>query len=475
MGQALYRKYRSKSWDEIVGQEHIVSTLKKAIANGQVSHAYLLTGPRGVGKTSVARILAHAVNDLPYNDESAHLDIIEIDAASNNGVENVRDLREKVYVAPTTGKYKVYIIDEVHMLSKAAFNALLKTLEEPPAHVIFILATTESHKLPETIVSRTQRFSFRPIEPAQAVEHLRQIAKAEKIEIDDEALQLIAQHSEGSFRDSLSLLDQVRAISQPVTAEAVRELVGEAPAALLTSIIQALAGQNAVELINILKKLDEQGHEAAVVAKQLTARLRQEMLSGQSSTVPGQTLALLGKLIDVPASREPKIALELALLGSIDSPATVKAVSKPQKAAKAEPQVEQSIERAAAGVPTEPETTAPTSSQNSSDELWAEVLSSIKQQHNTLYGVLRMAKATWGKNELTLAFGFKFHQKRADDAKNRQVIAETIRELTGREIVVNCIVDTTLTKQNVKEEDKPDDPALTSISNIFGGAELLES
>ena len=177
MGQALYRKYRSKKLAEIVGQEHVTKTLDNSIKTNSLSHAYLFSGPKGVGKTSIARILAHEVNELPYTDESIHLDIIEIDAASNRRIDEIRDLREKVHIAPTSAKYKVYIIDEVHMLTKEAFNALLKTLEEPPAHVIFILATTEAHKLPETIVSRTQRFTFKPIDNAQAVGHLRSIAK----------------------------------------------------------------------------------------------------------------------------------------------------------------------------------------------------------------------------------------------------------------------------------------------------------
>ena len=160
MGQALYRKYRSRSLIEVVGQEHIVSTLQNALKSRQISHAYLFSGPRGVGKTSVARILAHEINELPYKDDSLELDIIEIDAASNRRIDEIRDLRDKIHIAPTSGKYKVYIIDEVHMLTKEAFNALLKTLEEPPAHCVFILATTEAHKLPATIVSRTQRFAL---------------------------------------------------------------------------------------------------------------------------------------------------------------------------------------------------------------------------------------------------------------------------------------------------------------------------
>src|SRR5690348_5210133 len=163
MGQALYRKYRSKTLDEIVGQAHVTTTLSNALKQGRFSHAYLLSGPRGVGKTSIARILAHEINGLPYTDES-HLDIIEIDAASNRRIDEIRELRDRVNAAPVSAKYKVYIIDEVHMLTKEAFNALLKTLEEPPAHVVFMLATTEVHKLPDTIISRTQRFSLKPVD-----------------------------------------------------------------------------------------------------------------------------------------------------------------------------------------------------------------------------------------------------------------------------------------------------------------------
>src|SRR5438270_10076569 len=188
MGQALYRKHRPKKLSEIVGQEHIAKTLEQALKQGRISHAYLFSGPRGVGKTSVVRILAHAINDLPYEDDSAHIDIIEIDAASNRRIDEIRELREKVHNAPASAKYKVYIIDEVHMLTREAFNALLKTLEEPPEHAIFILATTEAHKVPPTIVSRTQRFAFKPITPEAAIGHLKAIAKKEGITVSDEAL-----------------------------------------------------------------------------------------------------------------------------------------------------------------------------------------------------------------------------------------------------------------------------------------------
>src|SRR5271165_2197741 len=191
MGQALYRKYRSKSLNDVLGQEHVTTTLLHALKQGQISHAYLFTGPRGVGKTSVARILAHEINNLPYTDDSMHIDIIEIDAASNRRIDEIRDLRDKVRIAPTSAKYKVYIIDEVHMLTKEAFNALLKTLEEPPDHVIFILATTEAHKLPETILSRCQRFDLRRIPAALITKHLAEIAKDLNVPCDDEVLTLI--------------------------------------------------------------------------------------------------------------------------------------------------------------------------------------------------------------------------------------------------------------------------------------------
>ena len=234
MSKALYRKYRSKSLEEIVGQKHVTDILARSIEQGRISHAYLLTGPRGVGKTSIARILAHAINKLPYDDDKTDLDIIEIDAASNNGVEDVRDLREKVQIAPVgTGK-KIYIIDEVHMLSKAAFNALLKTLEEPPEHVVFILATTDVDKLPATIISRTQRFSFRAITKPEAVKHLKQIATAEKIKVEDAALELIAERGDGSMRDSISLLDQLASLSgdkESITVALIEASIGLAPKA----------------------------------------------------------------------------------------------------------------------------------------------------------------------------------------------------------------------------------------------------
>ena len=223
MFQALYRKYRPQTFNDIVGQNHIVSVLKNAIDKNQISHAYLFYGSRGTGKTSIAKIFANEVNGNEIY-QKENVDIIEIDAASNNGVDEVRDIKEAIKFLPTEGKYKVYIIDEVHMLTTAAFNALLKTLEEPPAHVIFILATTEIHKIPATILSRCQRFEFKNLSQEQLIDRLRYIAKEENLVIEDEAIEKIATLAKGGLRDAISILDQVSNYSEQITLNHILEV-----------------------------------------------------------------------------------------------------------------------------------------------------------------------------------------------------------------------------------------------------------
>ena len=319
MSKALYRKYRSKSLDEVIGQKHITDILSRAISEGHVSHAYLLTGPRGVGKTSVARILAHEINGLPYDEENTNLDIIEIDAASNNGVEDVRDLREKVQIAPFAAKKKIYIIDEVHMLSKAAFNALLKTIEEPPEHVVFILATTNAEKLPATIISRVQRFSFRPISVDDAVKHLANIAKKEKIEITDDALKLIAQRSDGSFRDSISLLDQLSSLTNTsahkITAKLIEDMLGLAANEVIDQLLNAVETRNISKLVELLDRTWNEGINSTVLVAQLTASIRNQIAEKP------QLLPLLDALIDVTKSPQPQLKL-LSVLGLASLPKT---------------------------------------------------------------------------------------------------------------------------------------------------------
>ncbi len=317
MSRALYRTYRSRSLDEIVGQSHITRILQRAIASGHIAHAYLLTGPRGVGKTSIARILAHEINGLPYTDESTHLDIIEIDAASNNSVEDIRDLRDKVQIAPTSSPKKIYIIDEVHMLSKSAFNALLKTLEEPPEHVVFILATTDADKLPATILSRVQRFNFRAISPRDAAKHLAFIAKQEKIAITPDALELIAEQGKGSFRDSISLLDQLRSLSdETIDRTMVAEVLGLAQDELVEELLAAYATADIGRAAQLIDEAEAAGTPAELLAEQLLGIARQRVVEDAA------LLPLLDKLLAVPRAGWPRIALLTALASRATPPVT---------------------------------------------------------------------------------------------------------------------------------------------------------
>jgi DNA polymerase-3 subunit gamma/tau len=499
MGQALYRKYRSKSLAEIVGQEHITSTLAEALKTGRISHAYLFTGPRGTGKTSIARILAHEINDLPYTDDSSHIDIIEIDAASNRRIDEIRDLRDKVYIAPAQAKYKVYIIDEVHMLTKEAFNALLKTLEEPPAHVVFVLATTEAHKLPETIISRTQRYTFKPVDPAKVVAHLAEIAQKEKIKITDEALQLIAAHGEGSFRDSISLLDQASNHADEVDAAAIQAMLGIAPAPAIEALLVSVASGKLAGVVAELAALEAQGIQAANIAKQLGEHIRQQLLEGRPQLSLSQSTDLLQKLIDVPSSHDPSRYLEIVLLGALPDE---KVPIVQAAAVESSPPQLGGIKEELPTVPVVATQKAPTSKpekltskgrQSAKSEaamatqssfrpldtaVWSDVLGALKQKYNTLYGVVRMAQPQFNeKGQLELHFAFAFHQKRVSEAKNRQIIADALKTATGQDIEIICVFNKDVTPMPAAPKATAPSPKapLETISNIFGGGELLQS
>lgn len=513
MGKALYRKYRSKRLAEIVGQQHITTVLERALEHDKVSHAYLFTGPRGVGKTSVARILAHEVNHLPYDeDQSLHLDIIEIDAASNRRIDDIRELRDKVHVAPTSAKFKVYIIDEVHMLTGESFNALLKTLEEPPAHVIFILATTEMHKLPETIVSRTQHFAFKSVPMNEVSDHLRSIAKHESITIDNEAIQLVAEYGGGSFRDSISLLDQVRNYADKITADTVRLLIGIAPDTVIHEIIKAIVNHDAPLVVRLLTELHNQGIEAPAVARQLSEKLQQDMIEPTPRIVPQKSLSLVRDLVEITSSQNPTVALKLVILQATFQPTIaphvahtvresmvqqhpvtplspviardrvgVKETSAVKTQAKkdiAKHKKDSVISSITTLSPSSPEVTE--GKEILSQEQWSEVLLTIKQQYNTLYGVLRMARTEFEPGILKLFLQFQFHQKRLNDPKNKQIVAQAIETHTGSRFAIECLVGEGPPSQASTVAEAPslssvNPEALSTISNIFGGGELLES
>ena len=298
---ALYRRYRPQTFSEIVGQDHVTRTLRNAIAGGQVAHAYLLAGARGIGKTSIARIIAKAVNCPKAKDgdpcdrcescvairDGRFLDLIEIDAASNRGIDEMRDLRDKVRFAPSMGQYKVYVIDEAHQLTNEAFNALLKTLEEPPAHAIFVLATTESQKIPATIVSRTQRFDLRRITHAAMVEQLAAIAKAEKVKAEPAALEAISRHAQGSLRDAESIFDQVETFGGgTVTLADVDALLGSSDWEETAALFDALIAGDSAAAVILVRTLVDDGRDLRLFVKRAIDHVRALVLVRAAGQVP---------------------------------------------------------------------------------------------------------------------------------------------------------------------------------------------
>lgn len=292
MSQALYRKYRPMGWDAVYGQHHVVNTIQNAIRSKRVGHAYLFAGPRGTGKTSTARLLAKAINCLqedvaqrPCNEcanckavnDNRFLDLIEIDAASNTSVDDIRDLRDKINFSPTQGQFKVYIIDEVHMLSTAAFNALLKTLEEPPAHAIFILATTEVHKIPATVLSRCQRHAFRRIPVIDIVTQLKDICSGEAFTVPDEVLTLIARQSNGGMRDAISLLDQLSSTGEALSLDLAQEVLGTATNHAVVQLTDAILKRDAKEGLHIVHTTLDEGSDPRQFSRQIVEYLRNLM------------------------------------------------------------------------------------------------------------------------------------------------------------------------------------------------------
>ncbi len=349
--QVIARRWRPRQFDELVGQEHIVRTLSNAIESGRIAHAYLFVGPRGTGKTTTARIFAKALNaeggpQVRPDDSTAIsqailngscMDVIEIDGASNNSVDDIRSLREECQYAPTQGSFKVYIIDEVHMLSTQAWNALLKTLEEPPAHVKFIFATTEAQKVLATVVSRCQRFEFRPIPDEKIIARLRQIIEAEAVSVDDAALRVVARMADGGMRDAQSILDQLISFcGHKITEADVLDVYGLASESQLEALARNLAAGDYPSLFHAIDELSSQGRDLYRVLEDLQRRLREALLTalktGGSTDSLGPTLRAesLTRMLDalqsahdqVRSGLSQRVGFEVALLKAIDQSRT---------------------------------------------------------------------------------------------------------------------------------------------------------
>jgi len=515
VSQALYRKYRSKSLADVVGQDHITDILSRALKSDRIAHAYLLTGPRGVGKTSIARILAHEINKLPYSDDSTHLDIIEIDAASNNGVEDVRDLREKVQIAPTSAAKKVYIIDEVHMLTKPAFNALLKTLEEPPAHVVFILATTDVEKIPATIVSRTQRFGFRAISPVDAVKHLKHIAQEENIKVDEAALQLIAERGDGSFRDSISLLDQLSSLAdkeQGITVKLIEISLGLAPATIVDDLLTSVEKHDVTAIAKLLDQTAASGISATTVTDQLIHVLRtgavekpqllpllDALLDVQKSsqpsmkllsvlgtfaiqTKPPKTAALAAPVLEVSATIEElanqatkkhphlepvaKVAAPVNIVAEveavIETVASPSVIETPAESSTSESTVSKPLqpELPAGGTQQEPGAKPFARSAAASDTFdWAGLIAEARKANVALYSVLNKCGYELNGDELTIFTVNAFYKKKLDDPKYSSHLFESIKALGGFQPTIHTVP----TRAPLQ------DSQAASIADIMGG------
>lgn len=478
MSQALYRKYRSRSLDEVLGQDHVTSILRRALEQGKIAHAYLLTGPRGVGKTSVARILAHEINHLPYDDDSSNLDIIEIDAASNNGVDDIRALREKAQVAPVSASKKVYIIDEVHMLSKSAFNALLKTLEEPPEHVVFILATTDADKLPATILSRVQQFFFRPIPTEIMTRQLMNIAKKEGFAIEEDAARLISERSRGGFRDGISTLDQLSILAtsdQPLTANMVTEYLGLSDATMLGNLLDSYPSDDNEKVLNIFQELENSGANSVVVSHQLLSIARNRLRKNPN------LVGLVQQLIEVDRHPHPDLKLLTIFMNSNSQPtekpaapkknitqaATQKPAEKPTPIKSVEPAkpTEKPIEKEKKPAEPAKKLAAKPKKTDAPLELnWEKVIERAKEKSLGLASLLQKSQWSFDGEKLTIYAGSAFYKKKLDDAKNKPLISEIISEETEMDLEIDII----------GEKKPPEDEKLAEIAELMGGGEEVK-
>jgi len=504
MPSVLYRKYRAQNFDQLIGQNHITKLLKNAIKTSQIAQAYLFVGSRGTGKTSTARILAKAVNCTnPTKDgnpcngcsvckaitNGSMMDLIEIDAASNRGIDQIRELKEKIEFSPSEGKYKVYIIDEVHMLTTEAFNALLKTLEEPPAHVIFMLATTDVHKLPPTILSRCQRYDFRLGTDAEIAEVISSVSKEEGIGVDEKALDLLVQNAKGSYRDALSLLDVVYSGQEKgkkqITEEEVRDILGLPDFDKVTTLLSSLEEGNGKKALEIVEGLEEKGvnlqqftsYTLSILREILVGKIKGK-LSKDYEMFSGWDIRMIHRVINLflEAENRIKYASNQALVLEMIIPEMMKDEPVPDNEVKIvntdvknkiAPQEEvKKVETKKEEVKEEPipsevaEDSEEEEDNVDGEELsvddikkrWESFVLEVKPFNNHLYAFLENAKVV-GFNEgvLTFEVPFSFYKDRIEIPKSREVISSVFQKVYGSTCKIVCNVN-----DQMKSEKKSD-------------------
>ena len=456
--KALYRKYRPLKLADIVGQPQVVDILKNAIKTGKFSHAYLFTGPRGCGKTSVARIFAHEVNKFDYKLEDSYIDILEIDGASNRGIDNIRELREKAAIAPSEGKYKVYIIDEVHMLTKEAFNALLKTLEEPPAHVIFLMATTDLNRVPVTILSRSQVLHFKLTDPETMVKHLAKIAEAEAIQIEDDALRLLARRGGGSFRDTISLLDQISIMfdgkKTKISAEQVVSALGLPRDNVLENILKSYDNRDFTTLASNLQNELDGGTSAILIASELINYLLKHPNPAR--------LPLLQTLTSVDGAY-PEAKLLLAFSGAFaNAPMSAPVAPKVQSAVP--PQFVSKASENASETPKTPESTPEAAPEPPQTAFSTEVfLSSVSSSNASIGEILKKSHISVNGRIVRIAPEKRIYCNILKSANNAELIRKNLPEGYGFE----------LGEFNANSE--PKDATISQISDIMGNVQELKT
>lgn len=479
---ALYLKYRPKTLDELVGQERVKNTLLLSFQNNKLSHAYILVGPRGTGKTSTARILAKMVNcedkNAPCNKcqtcmsitDGSNLDLIEIDAASNRGIEDIRSLREKIKLAPSTSRKKVYIIDEVHMLTAEAFNALLKTLEEPPEHALFILATTDASKIPATILSRAQRLDFKPANNQEILEVLQKIARAEKIDADEEALKFLAKKAEGSFRDAVKILDQVASSKGKITTKSLQETLKATQFDDLLDLIKNIVSHDAKNSLLTLSKQIEQGVDVKDLALSLMDILRNMVFIknylGEELVKPNWTEDKYEDLIKMAESfsnndltadlgflQEALEKLKFASIPSLPLELAILEICGPQEVSKV----------------------SNTTLSNSPDiakikEKWSFVLETIRPYNFSLEALLRSTNiSSCSDSEVIMEVPYSFHQRILEAPKNRDLLESIFSDVLGRQVKVATILGSRPSKREdiANIEVAADDEIIRVAAEIF--------